>query len=399
MLLLQILQYTLIALCALLMIYQLLLELLAFRGRKVDRSAEPVPKNRFAVIIPAHNEETIISRTIYSTYGMLYPKKLYDLIVVADNCTDNTARIARKLGAKVLERKNEKERGKGYALRWAFDRLIQSRNSYDAVVVLDADSLVSGNFLHVMNSYLERGSRVIQSSDLVLPEKGSWPVDMARISYLIHNHVKPLGRKVLGFQTGLRGNGMCFRSDVLREIPWQAWSLTEDLEYGLILMMNDIRIDFAPEATVWAEMPTQIRNAGSQRRRWEFGRFEIARAYAGRLLRVAFRKRSLKLFDVFVDLVTPPFVTFMLIILLMSLFSLLLWVSGIQPIRFTIIWTGLLAAGFLHLLLGLAAGRAEKDLYLAILRIPLYVVWKIGLYLSVIFKGRETRWVKTTRES
>jgi len=219
--------------------YQLLLSLLAHNSEKLT-SFETEKNRKFAIVVPAHNEGKIIAKTIYSLSGLIYPKKNFEVFVVADNCTDNTAQVSRSLGTTVLERTNKDKTGKGYALRWAFDKILAKNDAFDAIIVVDADSLISGNYLEVMNYYLEQGSRVIQSSDLVLPNPGNWSIEATRIGFLLYNYVKPLGRKVLNFNMGLRGNGMCFSSEVLKEVPWKAWSLIEDVEYGLILqkMLN-----------------------------------------------------------------------------------------------------------------------------------------------------------------
>jgi len=381
-----------------LVIYQTLLHLLALRAKEKTLFDTAV-KRRFAIIVPAHNEEKMISRTIYSIFGILYPKQLFDLIVVADNCTDTTASICRNLGAVVLERKDPRNRGKGYALRWAFDRLLASPKKYDAFVVIDADSLVSGNYLEVLNYYLEQGSDVIQSSDLVLPKKGHWGVETTWIGYVLYNYVKPLGRKQLGLGTGLRGNGMCFRSTILKEIPWKAWSRVEDLEYGLILKLHDVPIDFAPEATVWAEMPIQMNHAATQRTRWESGRAEVTRIYAPTFLREAIRNRSFRLFDTFLDLISPPIVPLMAFVLASVLFYFVFWFLNWLPLYHFILWSLLFLFGIANLFIGLFAGRADRDLYLATFRIPIYALWKIKLYGSLLIRGTDKTWIRTARDS
>lgn len=378
--------------------YQLLLVVLAFRVPV--RHEFPVRnRRRFAIVVPAHNEEKMIAKTIYSLFGLIYSKNRYDLIVVADNCSDNTAKIARSLGVTVLERNNEGQRGKGYALRWAFDRILESSVQYDAIVVFDSDSLVSGNFLEVMNYYLEEGSEVIQSNDLVLPRPGVWSIETTRIGFLLYNYVKPMGRKAAGFNMGLRGNGMCFSTALLRRIPWQAWSLTEDFEYGLILMLKGIRIDFAPEAHVWAQMPLQASNAESQRARWEMGRYSIIRKYSGRFFTETIRRKSLRYFDVLIELVTPPFVNMMIVVLFFTLMSLLLALFGWLSTGFFWAWTGLVMLGFLYLFLGLWLCGADRDLYRSLLYIPIYVLWKMKLYVKTMISGREMNWIRTTRDS
>ncbi len=395
---LEILFFTLFILTAPLLGYQFFLGLLALNAKLIT-SFESEKSRKFAIVVPAHNEEKIIAKTIYSISGLIYPKRNYEVFVIADNCTDNTAKIASSLGAMVLERTNADKAGKGYALRWAFDQILAQQDAFDAIIVVDADSLISGNYLDVMNYYLEQGSRVIQSSDLVLPDPGNWSVEATRIGFMLYNYVKPLGRKVLNLNMGLRGNGMCFNADVLREVPWKAWSLIEDVEYGLILLLKGEKIDFAPEATVLAQMPVEAKNAESQRSRWEIGRYGIIKMYTSKFLAKAIKERSVSYFDVFLDLITPPFVNLMLITTAILSLTILLWLINILPALHILLWTILLIIGIAYFFLGLIVSGADKNLYKSLLRIPYYIFWKMKLYLNVFRKGKTKEWVRTERDS
>lgn len=378
--------------------YQLLLSLLALNSEKLT-SFETEKNRKFAIVVPAHNEGKIIAKTIYSLSGLIYPKKNFEVFVVADNCTDNTAQVSRSLGTTVLERTNKDKTGKGYALRWAFDKILAKNDAFDAIIVVDADSLISGNYLEVMNYYLEQGSRVIQSSDLVLPNPGNWSIEATRIGFLLYNYVKPLGRKVLNFNMGLRGNGMCFSSEVLKEVPWKAWSLIEDVEYGLILQLNGEKIDFAPEATVLAQMPIEAKNAESQRSRWEIGRYEIIKNYTTKFLTKSIKKRSATYFDVFLDLITPPFVNMMLLVMAILSIAVLLWFFGLLSLVSVLLWGLLLIIGITYFLVGLYVSDADKNMYKSLLRVPHFILWKVKLYLSVFRKGSTKVWVRTKRDS
>ncbi|MEX0721752.1 MAG: glycosyltransferase family 2 protein [Balneolaceae bacterium] len=394
----EIIQYILIALGGGLLGYQMLLSFLALKGKDI-KDFRTKRKRKFVVVIPAHNEEQVIAKTLYSLFGLVYPKNLYQIVVVADNCTDRTARIARKLGAKVLERTHKEKRGKGYALRWAFDQILDWEEDYDGVIVLDSDSLISGNYLEVMNFYLENGSKVIQSSDLVLPQPGVWSSESIRIGFLLYNYVKPMGRKVLGLDMGLRGNGMCFAPEILKKYTWQAWSLTEDIEYGLSLLLEGVKIDFAPEANLWAQMPVQAENAESQRTRWEMGRYPIIKKYASKLLKRFFTKRSLRNLDTLVDLITPPLVNLLLFVLVMLTLNLILWLVGFVPLTFTWIWLGITVMGLLHLFIGMLAAGADWQMYKSIFYIPVYAFWKVKVYVTTWLKGSERQWIRTTRDA
>ena len=378
--------------------YLFVLSVLAAVARS-SANVEPTSSRRFAVVIPAHNEESTIAPTIQSVFRMAYPRTLFDVFVIADNCSDQTAAVSREQGARVLEREDDSRRGKGYALRWCFDRLLSSPEAYDALVVVDADSTLSANFLGIMNSYLNRGFRVLQSSDLVRPQPGAWSSEMTRLGFTLYNYVRPLGRRVLGCSPGLRGNGMCFAADVLRSFPWEAYSRAEDLEFGLHLLLNGVPAAFAPEAVVLATMPRDPKLAESQRARWEGGRVPVIRKYAPKLLRRGILRVSFTSLDALIDLLTPALINLIALVLGILALTAILYVAGAGPaLLFVQVWMGVLILGFLHMLLGLYAAHADKALYRTLFHLPRYTLWKLLLYLRLARQGKTDEWVRTTRE-
>ncbi|MDE3056863.1 MAG: glycosyltransferase family 2 protein [Bacteroidota bacterium] len=392
------LEIAIFSLLALFILYLFMLSVLALFAKK-SFHVEAKKRRRFACIVPAHNEELTIEKTLRAFFASDYPPRFFDVIVVADNCSDSTAEIARANGATVYERNDTLRRGKGHALQWCFERLAGAPKRYDAYVVVDADSVVSGKFLHVMNSYLERGFVSVQAADLVEPKPGAWSSEVARVALTLFNYVLPLGRKVIGCSAGLRGNGMCFSSETVRTVPWQAHSLTEDLEYGLLLLLRGIPTVFAPEATVLATMPVRPHNAESQRARWESGRAAMIRRYVPKLLNAVIRHPSLKLVDALIELLTPAFVNMMGIIIAATVVELLLPLAGIRGETVHVgLWVGLLAVCVLYILIGLAASGADALLFKATLYFPRYLFWKIRLYFKLLVNGVVKEWVRTTRE-
>jgi 1,2-diacylglycerol 3-beta-glucosyltransferase len=381
--------------------YLFALSLLACIGRLLP-AVQPSSGRRFAVVIPAHNEETSIARTVRSFHRVDYPRDRYDLIVIADNCTDATASVARAEGATVMERANDTLKSKGYALRWCFDRILagSAQPRYDAVIVVDADSVVSANFISVMNAYLDRGARVIQSNDMVEPQPGVWSAEIIRFGFTLYNHVRPLARRVVSFSAGLRGNGMCFSADVLREVPWCTYGLNEDLEFGIILLLRGIRSEFAREATVLATMPANPKNAESQRARWEKGRFPVVGTYAPKLLRNILLRGSVRSLDALIDLVMPPFVNLFGLAILLFILN-----AGGALLGFGVAaamlpwWIAAVAAGTLHVFVGLFAADADAGLYKTLFVIPRYALWKIVLYVRMMLRGTSGEWIRTTREA
>ncbi|MDZ7808682.1 MAG: glycosyltransferase family 2 protein [Gracilimonas sp.] len=396
MIIINIIQNVLISIIALFILYVFFLSVFAlFYRNKRDFTTDKYRK--FAIVIPAHNEELLISHTLYSLFSLIYPKSKYEVFVVADNCTDDTARIARNIGATVMEREHETLRGKGHALRWAFSEIL-IKDEFEGLVVFDADSQISGNYLCVMNHYMENGSRVIQSSDLVQPQPGVWSSEMTRIGFTLYNLVRPLGRNFLNLSMGLRGNGMCFHPQVLKQIPWEAYSLTEDIEYGILLILKGEKIQFAPEANVIAKMPENSKNAESQRERWEMGRYPIIARYSLPLIRKFFKTGNLSYLDTFIDLIMPPMVNLMIMILMFTVLNLIPALFGIGNFMFfTLVWGTLFALSIIHLLIGFKAADVDRNLYKALIHVPRYAFWKLMLYIKAFAKGKEENWIRTTR--
>lgn len=399
--LLTIIQIVLLSVLGFFLMYLAFLTVFSLKGRSRKRMKVEKTK-KFAVVVPAYNEAKTISRTLQNLIDVDYPEDLFDVIVIADNCTDNTAEISRNEGVIVYERDNPDKRGKGYALRWCFDKLLaeNDKHYYDAMVVVDADSIVTHNLLTVMNKYLRKGAKVVQGYLTVEPKPGVWTTEIIRIGFTLYNYVRPLGQRVLGFPTGLRGNGMCFSVEALRKVPWDAYSTTEDLEYGLKLLLNEVDVVFAPEAIGYNVVPENAQNAESQRERWEMGRIPVLKKYFGKLLKALFSKRSFKVFDALVNLVTPPLVNMMLFVVMMAAVSLILVLTGVQStMLYFWLWMVLFGMGLFHALAGLYAADADRSLYKSLIYVPRYALWKLYLYGKVIFvKGTTTEWVRTVRE-
>lgn len=384
------------------MLYLAFLSVLAYMERN-SKCMKAQHERRFAIVVPAYNEENSLPRTLRNLLQVNYPQDKFDIVVIADNCTDDTAYVAEREGAHVMVRNNPDKRGKGYALRWCFDKLIENNDEYgyDAVVVVDADSIVTSNLLRVMNKYMENGAEVVQGYLTVDAQPDVWTSEIIRIGFTLYNYVRPLARRSIGYPAGLRGNGMCFSMDVLKRVPWDAYSLTEDLEYGIKLLLNDIDIVFAPEAIGFNVVPKDAKNAESQRERWEIGRYPILEKYTGKLLKESFKRKSFKIFDTLIDLVTPPLVNMLIFAFIMSIASLMMWWGGLlESILYFWLWMAIIGLGIFHTLLGLHAAKAGWTAYRSLFYVPRYALWKVYIYFKVLFlKGRTTEWIRTSRES
>jgi cellulose synthase/poly-beta-1,6-N-acetylglucosamine synthase-like glycosyltransferase len=379
--------------------YLAALSALALFSRK--RGLHPGPRTHsFIVVVPAHNEEAVLGRTLESLYAVDYPASLREVIVIADNCTDSTKAIAEKYGATVFERFDTAQIGKGYALRWAFDRILASRKKINAIFVLDADSVVTPNILNVLDKYLQDGARAIQIADIVQPNNDSWNTEIIRLGFTLYNVIRPMGKKALGLSAGLRGNGMCFSIGIIKRIPWNAYSLAEDLEYGLTLLLHGETVTFAPEASVLASMPEKSDQSQTQRARWEAGRFPIIKKFAAPLLFRAISKGSLSCLDSFIDLLAPPFVNLCTVLAAMCAVHVALLFFGVAGAATTFLaWVMLSTFAALHVVVGLSSVDADDGLYRAIAHVPRYALWKIQLYVRLASTGERVPWLRTERSA
>lgn len=294
-------QYTLLALS----IYQLVISAFGFLKRKDVPGEKFAPVNRFALVVAAHNEETVVGNIVRNLNKLKYPRDMYDIFVIADNCEDNTAAIARKNGAIVYERFDNEKKGKGFALEWMFEKLLKMRPQYDAVCIFDADNLVSLNFLAEMNKQLSRGYEVVQGYLDSKNPKDSIVAGSYAITYWMTNRLFQLARYNLGLSCAVGGTGFAISTKVLKEIGWGATCLTEDLEFSMRLVLKGKKVYWAHDAVVYDEKPLTLKQSLRQRKRWMQGHADCAVRYFKPLLKMAFKKRSMVAFDAALYVIQP----------------------------------------------------------------------------------------------
>lgn len=372
--------------------YLLLLTLLS--------AALPVPPRsqrqlRFDVIVPAHNEEGVIGEVIASLKRVDWPADRFRINVVADNCTDGTAAAASAAGAHVLRRQDGERRGKGYALEYAF-KASRARGWADAVVVIDADAKVSANLLEAIACRIERGAQAVQVHYGVSNTGASWRTRLLSIAKAAFHIVRSRARERLRVSCGIRGNGWAVTHRLLEQVPYRAFSLTEDLEFGIELGLAGYRVAYADEAHSDAEMVSTERESRQQRSRWERGRFQLARSKTLPLLRQALKTRSAVCLDLALDLMVLPlsYVTLNVVVL----FGLVALARAGSRAFEPWLWVGVLCivALLLHILRAWQLSDAGLRGLLDLLRSPFYLVWKI----LVLAGGRASKeWVRTKREN
>jgi 1,2-diacylglycerol 3-beta-glucosyltransferase len=384
--------------------YQLVLTAVAVNRHSRGHDRTPLldrAQHRFVIVVPAHDEERLIASTVASLRRLDYPDDLVRIHVIADNCADATADIARAAGAEVHQRVAPDKRGKGPALQWLLQRLWTRGDPHDAVVIVDADSTLSANFLRVMDAKLAEGHRVVQAYYAVRDPDTSWNVGLRYAGFAVRHYLRPLGRTALGGSCGLYGNGMAFRSDVLRDRAWTA-HLTEDIELQLELLLAGVPVAFAPDAVVEAEMPATLGGARSQHQRWEQGRLDLARRYLPALLRSPRVRRPhqrVAQLDAAVDQVTPPFSVVVAATLATGIAGAALARARPSPAArlASMLPVGIAAAQAIYLFAGLRLVNAPHTVYRSLLRAPVLVAWKVVLWLRALVRPAPSMWVRTAR--
>lgn len=360
-------------------------------------SSQVSPHTHFAILIPAHNEEAILGILLDSLSMLAYPKDMYAVCVVADNCTDRTAELARTVGwVRVYERFDKTQRGKGYALSWLLHKLDEDQMIYDAYVILDADSVVVPTFLQSMARELAQGAHAMQACNTVLNVSEAPSAALRLIAMTLVNHVRPLGRNGIGASATLTGNGMCLSRALLERYPWQAFSLAEDYQYYLTLVEHGERVRYVSEAVVRSQMPITFTQMRTQDIRWESSEGNRTTWQAAfRLLSAGLRHRDFVRIEAIAELLTPPLSLLISWCLLMSITSLLLW-AWFELVVGCLLITMLI--GYIGTALYLL--RPPRQVYMALLYSPGFVIWKLWVYFVLRRSKKLTsEWLPTSRTS
>jgi cellulose synthase/poly-beta-1,6-N-acetylglucosamine synthase-like glycosyltransferase len=348
---------------------------------------------RTAIVVPAHNEAQVIGRTLTALSAAVAPN--FAILVVADNCSDDTAALARALHAEVIERTDPILRGKGHALAFARDWL--RRDPPEAVIVLDADCRTDRGSLISLTSACQQLQRPAQAINLLEPSSSSGPlVQLSCFAFLVKNLVRQRGLQRLAGSVHLTGTGMSLPWTLFNRADLATSSIVEDIRLGIELGQGGAHPTLIQESIVWSPHAEESQTIG-QRSRWEGGFLALARATAPRLITEAVRSLSLRAMIAGFDLLVPP-----LALLAILNCVMLLTLAGLAALG-VISWlpalvlstTGGIAAVTL-LLAWWREGRAFLS-PAALARLPLYVLWKIPMYLRIVRSGAPKVWQRTER--
>lgn len=370
-----------------------LISLLGPRFRSHLSEGGPV---KFLVLIPAHNEEVSLPDTLTSVEAIRYPRELVDVLVVADRCTDATSRVAREAGVTCLERSNG-EGVKGAAIAWGIQEATRIGLKFDALIILDADTRVNPDLLNSFSRGISQGHKVQQAFNYV---SNPWETAFTRViavTSMLKNGLFYTGKSLIGLSGMLQGTGMCMERTIVERYGWNAFSVGEDWEFSVSLLLAGEHIYFNPDALIYARESSGIRQASGQRLRWATGRYAVAGTGAWRLIREGFEKQSILLLDAAMTFLCPNYST-QASLALMSCASAwyfrghIIW-SALFPISVALV--GSLAAFFI-----LGAMKTESPLR-TLAGIPfmlIFLPWRLGIELLGFLGYGRKGWGRSGRD-
>jgi cellulose synthase/poly-beta-1,6-N-acetylglucosamine synthase-like glycosyltransferase len=360
---------------------------------RVGRAAELTERPQVVVLIPAHNEAAGIGATLETILPQLVENDR--VVLVADNCSDDTAEIARHFGVTVLERQDAERRGKGYALNFGLQFL--AHDPPEVMVMIDADCRVAPGMIDRIVRLAMATERPIQATYLMECPPHPTPKDaISALAFQVKNWVRPQGLARFGFPCLLTGTGMAFPWSVICQVSLDGGNLVEDMQLGLDLAVAGYAPIFSPEACVMGVLPQQEKAAKNQRTRWEHGHLQTLRSQVPRLLRAAINQRRGDLLALALDLCVPPLSLLVVIWVAATGGTLLAGLGGAgwQPA----LWLAVQGLVLVTAIFGawVKFGRSDIPLHL-LLAIPIYILWKIPLYLGFLIRPQQ-QWVRTERD-
>jgi cellulose synthase/poly-beta-1,6-N-acetylglucosamine synthase-like glycosyltransferase len=358
------------------------------------RSAMTTPRPRVAVLTPAHDEQPVLARTIQSLKPQLADGDI--VLVVADNCSDETARIAREQGVEVIERHDNDRRAKGYALSFGFDALRDRQ--FDVLIVLDADCFLEAGAIDALARQVARTGRPAQAVYLMENSPNPTPRDrVSRWAFTVKNLVRPLGLTRLGLPCPLTGTGMAIPRATLDKVSLASANLVEDMQLGLDLSLAGYAPQLCPEARVIGHLPASAGDALGQRRRWEHGHLHTIFRQAPRVAWLGVMRGRPGALAMALDLIIPP-LSLLLVLLLgaIAMAGLAHLLLGASRAPALLLLAGAAGVALSLLLAWFRFGRECLPAW-AMPGILSYVAWKLPMYAMFLIRP-EKKWVRTARE-
>lgn len=391
-----ILQQALIWLVAIYWLYQFVISLCSFV--KVKEKPLLVDKqHRFMLIIPAHNEEAVVGNLIDSLNKLDYQRDLYDIYVIADNCTDSTAKVAKEAGAIVYERFDEKHKTKGYALQWFLQQKIEEDAPYDAFCIFDADNIVDDQFLKVMNKKLCQGEDVVQGYKDIKNPSDTWVSAGYAIFYWTMHRFYHLARYNIGLSPLMNGTGFMVKFDVIKPEGWNTKTLTEDIEFSIKRIIKGKKLGWARDAIVYDEQPVGFKQSWIQRERWTVGHMQCLREYTKPLASAVAEHKTVMNFDGLLYLLgTAPMLVLTLVLVVLNV---VLFAAGemdtidflIQILKYVV--PTILVLPFMGFVVMYLEKKPIKPMLKGLFLFPVFMGSWLLINVKCLFK-RDTEWKK-----
>ena len=376
--------------------YQFVISLCALVKLK-DKPYLVNKNHKFMAIIPAHNEEMVVANLIESLKNQTYDKNLYDIYVIADNCTDKTAEVARKAGAIVYERFDEAHKTKGHALQWFLAQKIEEDAPYDAFCIFDADNIVDENFLKVMNKKLCQGEEVVQGYKDIKNPSDSWVSAGYAIFYWTMHRFYHLARYNIGLSPLMNGTGFMVKFDVIKPQGWNTKTLTEDIEFSLKRIIEGKKLGWARDAIVYDEQPVGFKQSWTQRSRWTVGHMQCLKEYTKPLAEAVVKNKTVMNFDGLLYMLgtTPMLILTMVLVIVNTVLFATGAMSGldftIQMLKYII--PTLLVLPFMGLVVLYLEKKPIKPMIKGLLTYPIFMGSWLLINIKCLFK-RDTEWKK-----
>ena len=355
---------------------------------------------RYAVLISARNEEGVIGNLIDSIRAQTYPSALVDIWLVADNCTDDTASVVRAKGCNVVERFNTEQIGKGYALTYLLDHMIDTgvAENYDAYFVFDADNLLDEHYIEEMNKAFHAGFRILTSYRNSVNLSDNWVSSGSALWFIRESRFLNNSRMVFGSSCHVGGTGFMFSREVMqRNKGWKFHLLTEDLEFTMDSVLHGDRIGYCGTAILYDEQPVDFAQSWRQRLRWSKGFLQVFRYYGPALIQRAVRERDFSAVD-FTLLVCPFTVLSVARLLLGCLFAAFGFVTWTSQLSSLVSWVtgGMLGALGMMAIAALTIlaerdhiGASNKELVAYVLSFPIYMFSYVPISFQAVFSKAE----------
>lgn len=406
MVLLTVLDIVMVVLGGASVVYQAACIFMSLFSKPVRFPEAPMDK-RYAVLISARNEEAVIGNLIDSVRNQTYPSELIDIWLVADNCTDSTAQLARDRGCHVVERNNLQLIGKGYALTYLLDHMIDDgvADDYDAYFVFDADNRLDKHYVEEMNKAFQSGFRILTSYRNSVNLADNWVSSGSALWFIRESRFLNNSRMILGSSCHVGGTGFMFSREVMkRNKGWKFHLLTEDLEFTMDSILHGDRVGYCGSAMLYDEQPVTFAQSWRQRLRWSKGFLQVFRYYGPALIKRAVRERDFSAVDF--TLLLCPFtllgVARLLLGWLSAAFGFVTWQSQLNSMTG---WVSGIVVTVISMM-ALAAltivverdhiGASNKELFAYVLSFPIYMLSYVPISFQAIFS--KAQWKPITHK-